>query len=177
MTRKKPTIAEMRARKGKGQLTMLRVITLDEAAAAEMAGIDIVSVPDDLVTHPRYREVAPSLFSMTGQTHLEAGTRDDVADVCRTSLGDAQGRGRRERDRRALPHEMNQHPAGAVEERSHRDPPVLPSSTSSFLTEAAAPRSNFRISASSSRQVWSLLSCRLPVFSLLPWSPSNRYLK
>jgi len=77
MTARKPTIADLRALKGKGQLTMLRVMTLDEAAAAEAAGIDIVSVPSDLVTHPRYREVAPTLFSMTGQTHLEAGTRDD----------------------------------------------------------------------------------------------------
>ena len=77
MARKKPTIADLRAHKGKGQYTMLRVMTLDEAEAAEQAGIDIVSVPDHLVTHPRYREVAPTLFSMTGQTPLEAGTRDD----------------------------------------------------------------------------------------------------
>ena len=77
MARKKPMIADLRAHKGKGQYTMLRVMTLDEAEAAEQAGIDIVSVPDHLVTHPRYREVAPTLFSMTGQTHLEAGTRDD----------------------------------------------------------------------------------------------------
>ena len=77
MTRKKPTIADLRALKGKRQLTMLRVMTLDEAAAAEAAGIDIVSVPSELVSHPQYREVAPSLFSMTGKTHLEAGTRDD----------------------------------------------------------------------------------------------------
>ena len=77
MTRKKPTIADLRALKGVAQLTMLRVMTLDEAAAAEAAGIDIVSVPPDLVTHPHYRDVAPSLFSMTGKTHLEAGTRDD----------------------------------------------------------------------------------------------------
>ena len=90
MTGKKPTIAEMRARKGKGQLTMLRVMTLDEAAAAEMAGIDIVSVPDELVTHPRYRDVAPTLFSMTGQTHLEAGTRDDYLRwACRVMLAGA----------------------------------------------------------------------------------------
>ena len=77
MTRKKPTIADLRALKGKRQLTMLRVMTLDEAAAAETAGIDIVSVPPELVSHPRYREIAPTLFSMTGKTHLEAGTRDD----------------------------------------------------------------------------------------------------
>ena len=77
MARKKPTIADLRAQKGKGQYTMLRVMNLEEAEAAEQAGIDIVSVPDHVVTHPRYREVAPTLFSMTGQTHLEAGTRDD----------------------------------------------------------------------------------------------------
>ena len=77
MTRTKPTIADLRALKGKGQRTMLRVMTLEQAAAAEAAGIDIVSVPAELVSHPRYRVVAPSLFSMTGVTHLEAGSRDD----------------------------------------------------------------------------------------------------
>lgn len=40
---------------------MLRLFTLEEAAA-EQAGIDVVSVPSELVTHPRYRDVAPSLF-------------------------------------------------------------------------------------------------------------------
>ena len=77
MTRKKPTVADLRALKGRAQLTMLRVMTLDEAAAAEQAGVDIVSVPPELVSHPQYRQVAPTLFSMTGKTHLEVGTRDD----------------------------------------------------------------------------------------------------
>jgi 3-methyl-2-oxobutanoate hydroxymethyltransferase len=77
MSRKKPTVADLRARKGKGQLTMLRVFTLEEAAAAEAAGIDIVSLPPALATHPEYRQVAPTLFSMTGVDHREAGTRDD----------------------------------------------------------------------------------------------------
>jgi 3-methyl-2-oxobutanoate hydroxymethyltransferase len=77
MTRKKPTVADLRALKGIRQLTMLRVMTLDEAAAAEAADIDIVSVPPELVSHPQYRDVAPNVFSMTGKTHLEAGTRDD----------------------------------------------------------------------------------------------------
>lgn len=77
MTRKLPTVADLRARKGQGQMTMLKVFTLDEAAAAEAAGIDIVSIPPDLMLNPRYREVAPTLFSMTGMTHLEAGTPDD----------------------------------------------------------------------------------------------------
>lgn len=77
MTRKRPTVADLRARKGKGQLTMLRIFTIEEAAAAEEAGIDVVSIPPDLLTHPDYRKVAPSLFSMTGMDHREAGTRDD----------------------------------------------------------------------------------------------------
>jgi len=37
VTRIKPTIADLRARKGKGQLTMLRVMSLDEAAARATA--------------------------------------------------------------------------------------------------------------------------------------------
>ena len=77
MTRKKPTVADLRAKKGKGQLTMLRLFTLEEAAAAEEAGIDVVSVPPELVTDPEYRKVAPSLFSMTGYDHRGAGTPED----------------------------------------------------------------------------------------------------
>jgi 3-methyl-2-oxobutanoate hydroxymethyltransferase len=77
MPRTRPTVADLKARKGKGQLTMLRYFSLDEAAAAEAAGIDIASVPPDLVTHPRYREVAPTVFSMTGKTHLDYGAPEE----------------------------------------------------------------------------------------------------
>jgi 3-methyl-2-oxobutanoate hydroxymethyltransferase len=77
MTRKLPTVADLRARKGHGQQTMLRYFTLDEAAAAEVAGIDIASVPPDLICDPRYRQAAPSVFSMTGKTHLEYGSADE----------------------------------------------------------------------------------------------------
>lgn len=72
-----PTVAELREEKGRRQLTMLRIFTLDEAAAAEAAGIDIVSAPIELVGHPDYRAAAPGLFSMTGVDHREAGTADD----------------------------------------------------------------------------------------------------
>lgn len=77
MTRRLPTVADLRALKGRGQRTMLKIFTLDEAAAAEAAGIDIVSIPPDLLFNPGYRAAAPTLFSMTGKTHLEAGTADD----------------------------------------------------------------------------------------------------
>lgn len=77
MSRRRLTVADLAAFKGKKQLTMLRVLTLEEAAAAEIAGIDLASAPPELVTHPRYREVAPSLFTLTGRSHLEAGSADD----------------------------------------------------------------------------------------------------
>ena len=76
VARKRPTVADLRALKGKRQLTMLRYFSLDEAKAAEAAGIDIASVPPALVTNPAYRKVAPSVFSMTGKTHLESGAAD-----------------------------------------------------------------------------------------------------
>jgi 3-methyl-2-oxobutanoate hydroxymethyltransferase len=77
MSRTRPTVADLRAMKGKKQLTMLRVLTLEEAEAAEKAGVDIVSIPPDLMLDPRYREVAPSLFSMPGENFYEIGTADD----------------------------------------------------------------------------------------------------
>jgi 3-methyl-2-oxobutanoate hydroxymethyltransferase len=77
MTRKRPTIADLRAMKGKRQLTMLRVMTLDEAEAAERAGVDIVSIPPSLLLDPQYRDAAPSLFSMPGENFYEIGTADD----------------------------------------------------------------------------------------------------
>ncbi|MEX8495098.1 3-methyl-2-oxobutanoate hydroxymethyltransferase [Sphaerotilus sp.] len=65
---KKPqrsTIADLRALKGQRQLSMLRVETLDEAAAAQQAGVDLVSVPPGLLG-PAFREAAPTLFAVPG---------------------------------------------------------------------------------------------------------------
>jgi 3-methyl-2-oxobutanoate hydroxymethyltransferase len=77
MNRTRPTVADLRATKGKRQLTMLRVMTLEEAEAAEKAGVDIVSIPPDLLLDPQYRDAAPSLFSMPGENFYEIGTADD----------------------------------------------------------------------------------------------------
>ena len=76
-TRNRPTIADLRAGKGQRQYTMLRVMTLEEAEAAERAGIDIVSIPPDLLLDPQYRDAAPTLFSMPGENFFEIGTADD----------------------------------------------------------------------------------------------------
>jgi len=77
MTHARPTVADLRAMKGKRQLTMLRVMTLEEAEAAERAGVDIVSIPPALMLDPRYRDVAPSLFSMPGENFYEIGPAED----------------------------------------------------------------------------------------------------
>ena len=77
MIRKRPTIADLRAMKGKRQLTMLRVMNLEEAEAADRAGIDIVSIPPSLMLDPNYRDAAPSLFSMPGDNFYEIGTSED----------------------------------------------------------------------------------------------------
>ena len=68
--RKLPTVSDLRALKGQKQLTMLRYFSLDEAAAAEAAGIDIASVPAEILFHPRYRQVAPVFFLWRGKRIL-----------------------------------------------------------------------------------------------------------
>ncbi|ATU95231.1 3-methyl-2-oxobutanoate hydroxymethyltransferase [Phyllobacterium zundukense] len=65
MKHRRPTVADLLSIKGKRQLTMLRVVTLEEAEAAEKAGIDLVSVPPQLLG-PAFREVAPSVFAFPG---------------------------------------------------------------------------------------------------------------
>jgi 3-methyl-2-oxobutanoate hydroxymethyltransferase len=66
MARRKPTVADVRANKGKFQYTMMRTENWEELEAAEAAGIDMVSVPPELLKNARFREVAPSLFAVPG---------------------------------------------------------------------------------------------------------------
>jgi 3-methyl-2-oxobutanoate hydroxymethyltransferase len=77
MTRKRPTVADVRAMKGKYQYTMLRVETMQELEAAELAGIDMVSVPPDLMCDPEFRDAAPGLFAVPGLNYFDVGTTDD----------------------------------------------------------------------------------------------------
>lgn len=77
MSRKRPTVADVRAMKGKYQYTMLRVETMQELEAAEQAGIDMVSVPPDLMCAPEFRDAAPSLFAVPGLNYFDVGTTDD----------------------------------------------------------------------------------------------------
>jgi 3-methyl-2-oxobutanoate hydroxymethyltransferase len=61
----RPTIADLQALKGKRQLSMLRVETLDEAHAADQAHIDLLSVPPALLG-PAFREASPNCFTIPG---------------------------------------------------------------------------------------------------------------
>jgi 3-methyl-2-oxobutanoate hydroxymethyltransferase len=71
------TVASLRAARGKHSCAMLRVETLDEAAAAEAAGVELLSVPAALVLDQRFREVAPRGFAFPGDNFYEIGGPDD----------------------------------------------------------------------------------------------------
>ena len=70
------TVADLRALKGKRQLTMLFVDTLDEAAAASAAGIDMLSIIDPVWT-PEMREAAGDCFVQVGLLYGPLATYDD----------------------------------------------------------------------------------------------------
>ena len=78
MAGKRPTVADLLALKGKRQLTMLRVTTMDEAAAAQMAGIDMLSVTPELMTDPEFRDAAPNCFAIPGSERSVYSLKDDV---------------------------------------------------------------------------------------------------
>jgi 3-methyl-2-oxobutanoate hydroxymethyltransferase len=78
MAKKRPTVADVRANKGKYQYTMMRVESWDELAAAEASGIDMVSVPAELLCDKNFRNVAPSLFAVPGlQLYSAPAAQDD----------------------------------------------------------------------------------------------------
>lgn len=59
------TVADLLALKGKRQLSMLRVETLEEAEAAERAGVDLLSVPPEILGR-EFRDAAPTCFTFPG---------------------------------------------------------------------------------------------------------------
>lgn len=74
---KRLTVADLRALRGQRQLSMLRVETLDEAEAAERAGIDLLSVPPTMIMDHQFRDAAPTAFAFPGDNYYEIG---DTAD-------------------------------------------------------------------------------------------------
>jgi 3-methyl-2-oxobutanoate hydroxymethyltransferase len=76
MAGKRLTVADLLDMKGKRPLAMLRVVTLEEAAAAEAAGVDMLSVPPALLG-PEFREAAPTCFTIPGLEYGDFVTADD----------------------------------------------------------------------------------------------------
>ncbi|MBE7549805.1 MAG: 3-methyl-2-oxobutanoate hydroxymethyltransferase [Anaerolineales bacterium] len=76
MDRNRKTVAELLALKGQKQFTMLHVKSLDEAVAAEAAGIDMLSIIDPLWT-PEMRAAAPSCFVHVGLLYGQLATFED----------------------------------------------------------------------------------------------------
>lgn len=77
MGRTRPTVADIRALKGQRQLSMLRVMTLEEAEAAERAGVDMISVPPALISDRQFRDAAPNCFAIPGLEYGDYITSDD----------------------------------------------------------------------------------------------------
>ena len=73
---KRPTVADIRALKGKRQLTMLYVETPDEAAAAAAAGIDMLSIIDPAWTE-EMRKAAGNCFVQVGLLYGQLVTLED----------------------------------------------------------------------------------------------------
>lgn len=80
MTRQRPTVADLRADKGKDhhkvQRSNVYVDSVDECAAAEAAGIDIITVQDSRMSS-EYREAAPTAFMVVGLEYGVHATTDD----------------------------------------------------------------------------------------------------
>lgn len=71
------TVADLRAARGRHPFAMLRVETLEEAAAAEAAGVELLSVPPSMILDRRFREAAPDAFAIPGENFFEIGGTED----------------------------------------------------------------------------------------------------
>ena len=76
MKHNRPSVADLRALKGKRQLTMLYVDTPEEAAAAAAASIDMLSIIDPVWT-PAMREAAGNCFVQVGMLYGQLCTYED----------------------------------------------------------------------------------------------------
>lgn len=73
----RPTVKDLLDARGKHQFSMLRIETIEEAEAAQRAGVELLSVPPAMMFDRRFREVAPDCFAFPGDSFYEIGTTDD----------------------------------------------------------------------------------------------------
>ena len=76
MTRAKPTVADLLAGKGQRQLTDIFVLSLEEVRAAEEAGLDMMCLPDEMMS-PEVREAAPTTFIIAALAYGVHATSDE----------------------------------------------------------------------------------------------------
>ena len=71
------TVKDLLDARGKHQFAMLRVETLEEAEAAEKAGVELLSIPPAMIHDRQFRDAAPNAFAFPGDNFYEIG---DTAD-------------------------------------------------------------------------------------------------
>jgi 3-methyl-2-oxobutanoate hydroxymethyltransferase len=76
MNRSRKSVAELLARRGQRQLSMLHIESLDEAAACAAAGIDLLSI-ETPIWSARMREAAGDCFVFVGLLYGQLVTSDD----------------------------------------------------------------------------------------------------
>ena len=86
MYHNRPTVADMRAMKAHGQkISMLYVSTLEEAAAADAAGINLLSIEGRFFS-PEMREAAGNCFVQVGLPYGPFGNLATAADYLRAAF-------------------------------------------------------------------------------------------
>lgn len=86
MYHNRPTVADIRAMKARGQkISMIYVTTLEEAAAADAAGINMLSIEGRFMS-PEMREAAGDCFIQVGLPYGPAGDLATAADYLRAAF-------------------------------------------------------------------------------------------
>src|SRR6478609_11695156 len=82
----RPTVADIRAMKGRGQkISMLYVTSLEEAAAADAAGVDMLSIEGRFFS-PEMREAAGRCFVQVGLPYGPAGNLVTAEDYLKAAF-------------------------------------------------------------------------------------------
>jgi 3-methyl-2-oxobutanoate hydroxymethyltransferase len=76
MNRSRPTVADIRANKGKRQMSMVHIENIEEARACAAAGIDVLSI-ETPIWHAEMREAAGDCFVQVGLQYGKLQTTDD----------------------------------------------------------------------------------------------------
>jgi 3-methyl-2-oxobutanoate hydroxymethyltransferase len=76
MNRSRRTVADLRALRGKQQLSMIHIESMDEARACAAAGIDLLSIETPIMS-PAMREAAGDCFVFAGLLYGQLCTYDD----------------------------------------------------------------------------------------------------